>query len=128
MKTALQTETRPSGDAKTTAARYVTPGVDIVETRDGYVLTAEMPGVGKHGLEVTLEGAQLTIVGHRPAEMPNGDLVFRESRPADYRRVFELDPSIDTSKISAQMEQGILTLHLPKAERVKPRRIEVTSS
>ena len=52
--------------------------------------------------------------------------MFRESREADFRRVFELDPAIDTSKISAKVEQGILTLTLPKSESVKPRKIAVT--
>ena len=45
---------------------------------------------------------------------------------ADYRRVFELDPAIDSSKISAKMEQGVLTLTLPKSERIKPRKITVS--
>jgi len=45
----------------------------------------------------------------------------------DFRRVFELDPALDTARIKARMDQGVLTLDLPKAERVKPRRIEVTA-
>jgi len=55
-----------------------------------------------------------------------GQQVYRESRGWDYRRVFELDPSIDASKVSARIEQGVLKLQLPKAESVKPRKIEVT--
>jgi HSP20 family protein len=55
-----------------------------------------------------------------------GDLVYGESRPLDYRRVFELDPSIDAARITAKVEQGVLTLTLPKAESVKPRKIAVT--
>ena len=51
---------------------------------------------------------------------------FRERSAADYRRLSELDPAIDTSKISAKMEQGMLTLALPKSERVKPRKITVS--
>ena len=51
---------------------------------------------------------------------------FRERSAADYRRVSEFDPAIDTSKISAKMEQGMLTLALPKSERVKPRKITVS--
>jgi HSP20 family protein len=51
--------------------------------------------------------------------------LFRESNTADYRRVFELDPAIDTSKVSAKIEQGVLTVTLPKSERVKPRKIKV---
>jgi HSP20 family protein len=55
-----------------------------------------------------------------------GTLIHRESRTEDFRRVFELDPSIDTSKISARIDQGFLTLTLPKAEQVKPRKIAVS--
>lgn len=115
-------------EARTNAERpveFVSPVVNIVETRDGYVLEAEMPGVNKAGLEITLENTELTIVGHRHTEPLIGDALFRESHRADYRRVFELDPAIDTAKISAQMEQGVLKLMLPKSERVKPRKIAV---
>ena len=106
-------------------AEYVTPEVNIYETRDGYVLQAEMPGVSKDGLEITLEATEITIVGRRNVEAVSGEMLFRERRPGDYRRVFELDPAIDTGKITAKMEQGILTLALPKSERVKPRKITV---
>jgi len=104
---------------------YVVPEVNIFETRDGYVVEAEMPGVNKDGLEITLEGNEITLVGRRTPEQPNGDIVFRERRTADFRRVFELDPAIDPGRISAKIEQGVLTLTLPKSERVKPRKIEV---
>jgi len=104
---------------------YVSPEVDIHENKDAYVLQAEMPGVTKDGLELTLEGQVLTIVGRRNHEAPKGNLVYRESNGYDFRRVFELDPAIDTSKINARIEQGILTVVLPKAEEVKPRKITV---
>lgn len=104
---------------------YITPNVDITENKDGYLLEAEMPGVNKEGLELLMEGNELTIVGHRQTDGINGQLLYRESSPTDYRRVFVLDPTIDTRNISAQFEQGILKLTLPKAERVKPRRIAV---
>jgi HSP20 family protein len=102
----------------------VSPKVNIIETKVGYVLEAEMPGVAKEGLEISLEDNELTITGRRQPD-PSTSLLYRESSPADYRRVFELDPSIETGKISAQIEQGILTLTLPKAEKVQPRRITV---
>ena len=105
--------------------RFITPEVNIFETADGWTLQAEMPGVSRDGLEVTLEAHELTIVGRKLVEQPNDEPLWRESCQADYRRVFELDPSVDAAKISAHMEQGLLTLHLPKAERVKPRRIQV---
>src|SRR3954469_3826191 len=85
---------------------FVAPEVNIFETKDEYVLEAEMPGVSKEGLEITLEGNVLTLVGHRSDSTPSGEAVYRESRPADYRRVFELDPAIDAEKISARVDQG----------------------
>lgn len=104
---------------------YMTPDVNIFETAEGYVLEAEMPGVNKNGLEVTLEGDTLTIEGRRQEESVNGSLIYRESRPAHFRRVFELDPAIDVGKIKAEMEAGLLTLTLPKTEKVKPRKIRI---
>ena len=104
---------------------YISPEVNIFETKDGYVLQVEMPGVNKEGLELTVEGNEITILGHREAAPMTGETLFRESQFADFRRVFELDPAIDTAKVSARMEQGVLTLTLPKSERVKPRKIAV---
>jgi HSP20 family protein len=104
---------------------YIAPNVNVFETSEGYVLQAEMPGVNKEGLEITLEGTEITITGRRSADTVPGEPLFRERNTADYRRVFELDPAIDTAKVSARMEQGVLTLTLPKSERVKPRKISV---
>lgn len=104
---------------------YFSPDVNIFESENGFTLEAEMPGVNRDSLEVTLEGNSLTIVGRRTDEHPRGAVLYRESRPADFRRVFELDPSIDASHIRAQMNQGVLTLELPKTEAVKPRKVAV---
>ena len=112
-------------EGTTRPLNYVTPEVNIFETKDGYVLEAEMPGVNKDGLEITLEGNEITIIGRRQPELLKADVLYRESRPADYRRVFELDPAIDSAKISAKIDQGVLTLLLPKAEKVKPKKISV---
>ena len=117
-------ETRPSTN-RAVRQEYAAPEVNIFENKDGYVLEAEMPGVNKEGLEITLEGNELTLVGRRHSEAAPGDSIFQESHARDYRRVFELDPAIDATKVSAKMEQGILTLTLPKSEKVKPRKIKV---
>jgi len=111
--------------ADVTARPYVSPDVNIFETTNSYTLEAEMPGVTKDQLEITLEGNCLTLVGRRTDEPLSGAVLYQESRPGDFRRVFELDPAIDTKRIRAQMQQGVLTLELPKAEAVKPRRITV---
>ena len=124
MKTTMQKETTEK-PVRAERQEFVLPEVNIFEEKDGYTLEAEMPGVNKTGLEVLLEGNELTIVGHRQRAAGSGELIFRESHTADYRRVFELDPAIDTSRIVARMNQGVLTLSLPKSEQVKPRRIAV---
>jgi HSP20 family protein len=117
--------TATTDQAKETAANYLLPRVDIVETKDAYRLEAEMPGVGKEGLEVLLDGAELTIIGRRTTASAGPEYLYRESKPLNYRRVFELDPAIDTANVDARIDQGILTLRLPKSERVKPRKIQV---
>ena len=121
--------TLKQAEAKREIARpepsYVAPDVDIQETKDEYILEADMPGVGKQGLEVLLEGNELTLVGHRQRQAA-GEVLHRESSDYDYRRAFVLDPMVDTSKIRCTIEQGLLRVHLPKAEKVKPRKIAVT--
>ena len=124
MQAAVQNEQRPATNARPEQA-YVSPEVNIFESKDGYVVEAEMPGVNKESLEIMLEGHEITLVGHRQNEAVAGEPLFRERSLADYRRVFELDPAIDTARITAKMDQGVLTLTLPKSERVKPRKVTV---
>ena len=108
------------------AEQFVAPVSSVLENADGYTLEVEMPGVNKEGLEIAVENNELTILGRRSLPAIDGTLIHRESRPHNFRRTFELDPSIDPSKINAKIEQGIVTLTLPKAEQVKPRRITVS--
>ena len=124
--TLTKPETQAAAPNGSNRVNYLTPLANILETKDGYVLEAEMPGVSKDGLELTVENGELTIYGRRGAVEKKGREVYRESRAFDYRRSFELDPSIDAANITAKIDQGVLTLHLPKAESVKPRKIAVT--
>ena len=103
----------------------MTPVASVIEGGDVYMLNVEMPGVNKEGLEISVENNELTILGRRSLPTIEGTLIHRESRPNNFRRTFELDPSINTEKISAKIEQGVVTLTLPKAEQVKPRKITV---
>lgn len=116
-----QPEVKPTVET----TNYVSPEVNIFETKEGYVLEAELPGVSKAGLDISLEGSTLVIIGRRETEAFNAETVYRETRPADFRRAFELDPAIDSTRITAKIEQGVLTLTLPKAEQAKPRKISV---
>src|SRR5215467_11894015 len=113
MKTAVENGQRTAAAGQNRQTEYVAPEVNIFETKDGYIVEAEMPGVNKEGLEITVEGNELTIVGHRNSEQAYGQPLFRERWVADYRRSFELDPAIDTPKVTAKIDQGILTVTLP---------------
>lgn len=125
MSTLTKTETAPAAQ---TARRveFVAPRVNLHQNGDDYVLEAEMPGVDRSGVEVTVEDGKLTLIGRRKVDEQVGKPIYRERTQADYRRVFDLDPSIDAEKISAKVEQGLLTVRLHKAEAAKPRKITVS--
>jgi HSP20 family protein len=120
----LTRETRESGRAQ--EEQSITPPASVTEITDGYVLEIEMPGVKKDGLDISVENNELTVIGRRSLPAVEGTLIHRESRPENFRRTFELDPSIDADKISAKVDQGLVTLTLPEAEHVKPRKITVS--
>lgn len=106
--------------------QFVAPVATVLENGDGYTLQVEMPGVSKEGLEMWVENNELTIVGRRSQPAVQGTIIHRESRRENFRRAFEIDPSIDAGKICAKIKQGLVTLTLPKAEQVKPRKITVS--
>src|SRR5215472_13368646 len=120
----LTRETHESDPGQT--EQFVIPSASVTEIVDGYRLEIEMPGVKKDGLDISFENNELTITGRRSLPAVEGTLIHRESRPENFRRAFELDPSIDADKISAKIDQGLVTLTLPKAEHVKPRKITVS--
>ena len=120
----LTRETRETDRGQ--AEQFITPAASVTEIADGYTLEIEMPGVKKDGLEIFVENNELTIIGRRSLPAVEGTLVHRESRQENFRRVFEIDPSIDADKISAKIDQGLVALTLPKAEHVKPRKITVS--
>ncbi len=121
----LVRENRSSNGERQATEQFIAPAATVLENVDGYTLEVEMPGVNKENLEMWVENNELTILGRRALPSVEGTLVHRESRPENFRRSFELDPSIDAAKISAKIDQGVVTLTLPKAEQVKPRKIAV---
>ena len=121
----LVRENRSRNNERQATEQFITPVATVLESDDSYALEVEMPGVNKETLEMWVENNELTIVGRRAARAVQGTLIHRESRSENFRRSFELDPSIDSSKISAKIEQGVVIMTLPKAEQVKPRKIAV---
>jgi len=107
------------------ANRVVTPRYDVHETAEAYVVTASVPGVDKSSFETTVDGDTLTIVGRRAATPADWTPVYREIPQADFKLVLEVDRRFNREAIKAELSQGVLTLTLPKAEAVKPRKIEI---
>ena len=104
----------------------LTPTVDIVEDNEGITLKADMPGVDKEHLSIGVEGDTLTLEGAVTLnESPNLTAVYAEIRVAQYKRSFVLSRDLDTDRIDAKLANGVLTLHIPKLEKAKPRRVEV---
>ena len=123
----MNTLTRENRDAdRAQVDQFIAPPASVIEAGEGYTLELEMPGVTKDGLDISVENNELTVVGQRSLPTVQGTLIHHESRPENFRRTFELDPSIGANKISAKIEQGLVTLTLPKAEHVKPRKITVS--
>ena len=104
--------------------KYIRPAVNIIETEEGLVLTADIPGAAKETLDVNVEKGILTISAPTNHSMP-GQAVYQEFELANYYRQFSIPESLDHEKARADFTNGILTLTVPKAEAAKPKRIEV---
>ncbi|PYJ79884.1 MAG: heat-shock protein Hsp20 [Verrucomicrobia bacterium] len=123
----MNTLVRENGDGdRAQTQQFVVPFASVTEAAESYTLEVEMPGVNKEGLEVSVENNELTIVGRRHFPTVEGALIHHESRAENFRRAFEFDPSVNADKISAKIDQGLVTLTVPKAEHVKPRKIVVS--
>jgi len=102
-----------------------TPRVDILETDKELILVADLPGVRSEDVELRFEKGQLVLSGHVKPRLGDKQVVLREYDEGDFYRAFAIHESIDATKIEASCKQGILTVHLPKVEAVKPRQIAV---
>lgn len=124
------TTSTPTEAAKTPAAqeqqRTVQPAVDVYETEASITLLADMPGVPREQLEIHVEGDSLLIQGQAQPQTP-ADLepLWAEVRVPRYRRSFTLSRELDTSRIEANLKDGVLTLRIPKQAHAQPRRIQV---
>ena len=108
-------------------ARF-TPDFEVKETKDGFVFKADVPGIKETDLEITMTGNRLTISGKREAEKTeNTDIYYaRECSYGGFTRAFTLPEGTDgDNRIRADLDQGVLTLILPKKPELQPRRIEV---
>lgn len=112
----------------TRPGRVFVPAVDILENEEEIIVLADMPGVTSKNVDIDLRESVLTIEGRiTPVEGEKEVTVYREFDWGDYVRQFTLSDAIDQEKITAKMDQGVLRLTLPKAEKRKPQKIQVTA-
>jgi HSP20 family protein len=108
--------------------RAVLPAVDVFEDASGITLLADMPGVPKDMLELKVEGDSLLIEGSVWPRTPDGlEAIYAEVRVPRYRRSFTLSRELDTTRIEANLKDGVLKLRIPKQAHAQPRRIAVTA-
>ena len=102
------------------------PPTDVIEDAGGITLYADLPGVPKDKLSLQVEADTLTIEGEVALDLPEGmESSHAEVSLPRYRRVFTLSRELDPGKVSAEFNQGVLKLRIPKAEHAQPRRIEI---
>ncbi len=119
-------ETSPARREDTRAQeRYIIPPVDIFETKDGLTVVADLPGVEQKALDVRVADGILTLQG-KTAHIAPGTPIEREFELLHFYRQFELPEEVDSDRIAAELKHGVLTLNLPKKEKAKPRKIEVS--
>lgn len=109
----------------TRGGTYYTPRVDIYETPDEVLLLCDMPGVKPPDLDVRFEKGVLALHGKVQPRQAPAEYLEQEYGIGDFYRTFSIAPEIDADKIAAEYHDGVLTVHLPKQEKVKLKRIAV---
>lgn len=123
-KTVPTTTTEHEVQTTREASRFLRPPVDIYETDDSLVVLADLPGVDKDGVTVRVDDNVLSIRG-KLATQANGEPVRQEYELLDFYREFQLGEQVDQEHIGAELKNGVLTVHLPKVAKAKPRQITV---
>jgi len=104
-----------------------TPSVDVIEEKDAFLVKADLPGLSKDDVSVTLQESYLTIKGERKHETETKEAGYhrRERVQGSFLRTLELPATVDAKKIDAHFKDGVLSVRLPKTEEAKPKQIKV---
>jgi HSP20 family protein len=102
--------------------------IDVYTTEGELVITASLPGVSPEDVEVTFEAGVLTIKGDLPAPLGNVDYLRQERPSGSFRRTIDVNIPVDAAKIEATFDRGVLHIALPKAEKAKPRKVEIKAA
>ena len=119
-------DTRTATQTERASEAALMPPVDVLEDSTGITVYADLPGVPKDKLHLHVEGDKLSIEGEIALSVPEGMAPsYAEVNLSRYGRVFTLSKELDPVNVSAELNNGVLTLRIPKAEHAQPRRIEV---
>ncbi len=125
-KEMVKVEEKKSWEQALEKESWVAPLVDIYETDDDFYLLAYMPGVKKENVKIKLEDGSLVIMGRiNYDEEISRNYILKETETGNFYRKFKISDTINESKIDAHLEDGVLTVRLPKHERIKPKTIEI---
>ncbi|HEY4759942.1 MAG TPA: Hsp20/alpha crystallin family protein [Thermoguttaceae bacterium] len=128
--TTENTINKPDGDVAaaehTRSGRFYRPNVDILEQADELLVLADLPGAKRDQIDIKFEKGTLTLHAAVPGRQSQDQRYLqREYGVGDYYRTFQVSEAIDANRITAEYADGVLTLHLPKAPSIKPRKINV---
>ncbi len=119
-------KTEDSGTERTRTGQWFRPPVDIVEQADELLVVADLPGATSDSIDIDFEDGVLMIEGKvHPRYDENVNFLLHEYGVGDFHRTFHVSEQVDPSCIHAQYKEGVLTIHLPKTEAAKPRKIQV---
>jgi HSP20 family molecular chaperone IbpA len=123
----MKTQDRRAMQNRSGQEVFLRPAVDIYEDASRITMIADLPGVSRDRLDVQVDGTNLLIEGQAALDLPEDtEAVLADVRSTRYRRSFTLSKELEKDGISAEMKDGVLTLHLPKRAELQPRRIEVS--
>jgi HSP20 family protein len=108
--------------------RTVSPAVDVVETEDGYVVFADLPGIEARDIDISVAGSVLTLKGKRKAAERRGEVYRKETWEGTFQRTLSLPAGVDPDKVTAVFRDGVLEVTIGKREEARPRRISVKAS
>jgi HSP20 family protein len=122
---AQKSRTDQAAPESTRGGAFFTPRVDIYETENELTLFADLPGVRPEDVDLRYEHGELLLHARVPRRQRQGNLLLEEYEDGDFYRAFQIHESIDNTHIAAECKNGVLTVHLPKAEAAKPRQVQV---